>query len=76
MSFLAASSKALARMKSEELFEMGYPLDMIQEPALAAYPIVFRVQDPLDQVLGGTVNDEWRWGRLFAIVKRVGVFGP
>jgi len=48
---------------------------MIQEPALATYLIVFRVQDSLYQVPGGTVNDEWRWGRLFAVVKRVGVFG-
>jgi len=44
------------------------PLDMIQELALATYPIVFRVQDPFDQVLGGTVDYEWRWGRLFAVI--------
>ena len=35
------------------------PLDMISELALATYPIVFRVQDPFDQVLGVAVDDEW-----------------
>ena len=43
--------------------------------ALATYPIVFGVQNPFDRVLGDTVDGEWRWGRLFAVVECVGVFG-
>ena len=49
------------------------PLDVVGKLTLAAHPIVLRVENAVDEVFRGTVDDNWWWRRLFAILERVGV---
>ena len=51
------------------------PLNVVGKLALAARPVVLRVEDAVDKVFRGAVNDERWWRRLFAILEGVGVLG-
>ena len=49
------------------------PLNVVGKLALAARPIVLRVENAVDEVFRGAVDDNWWRRRLFAILERVGV---